>query len=204
MWEILTLAAEAMLGGMKASWGISIWKERDASCFQVWCERQTAVLFGVFLLLYGFVWFGSGKAMIALRSADLLCTYGILALVDGKKRIVPDEILFCYFAGQMLMGALGMPLDMLGKTVLTGILFTAVLSACVWVLGRKMGMGDVKILGVTAMTAGWGYTVQLLFLAMVLSLAYSICLLLIWRKDIRTEFPFVPFLAAGMVIHMVL
>ena len=138
MWEILTLAAEAMLGGMKASWGISIWKERDASCFQVWCERQTAVLFGVFLLLYGFVWFGSGKAMIALRSADLLCTYGILALVDGKKRIVPDEILFCYFAGQMLMGALGMPLDMLGKTVLTGILFTAVLSACVWVLGRKM------------------------------------------------------------------
>lgn len=204
IWEILTLAAESILGGMKAAWGLSLWKDQDASCFQVWCERRTAALFGVFLLLYGLVWFGSGKVVTALRSADLLCTYGILALVDGKKRIVPDEILLCYFAGQMLMGAFGMPLDMLGRTVLTGILFTAVLSACVWALGRKMGMGDVKLLGVTAMTAGWGYTVQLLFLAMALSLVYSICLLVILRKDIRTEFPFVPFLAAGMAIHMVL
>ena len=53
------------------------------------------------------------------------------------------------------------------------------------------------------MTAGWGYTLQLLFFAMGLSLVYGIGLLLVWRKDVRTEFPFVPFLAAGMAIQMV-
>lgn len=203
VWEILTLAAVSILGGMKAAWIVSLWKGRERSCCQVWCEKQTAVLSFVCLLLYGLVWFGSGKNLTMFQSADLLYTYVILAVIDGKRRIVPDEILFCYFAGQMLMGALGMPLEILGKTFLSGILFAGALFAFVWITGKKMGMGDVKLLGVTAMTAGWGYTLQLLFLAMGLSLVYGIGLLLIWRKDVRTEFPFVPFLAAGMVIQII-
>ncbi len=203
IWEILTLAAVSILGGMKAAWIVSLWKDRERSCCQVWCEKQTAVLSFVCLLLYGLVWLGYGKALTMLRSADLFYTYGILAMIDGKRRIVPDEILLCYFAGQMLMGALGTPLEILGKTLLSGMLFAGVLFAFVWIMGRKMGWGDVKLLGATAMTAGWGYTLQLLFFAMGLSLVYGIGLLLVWRKDVRTEFPFVPFLAAGMAIQMV-
>ncbi|MCI8269706.1 MAG: prepilin peptidase [Lachnospiraceae bacterium] len=200
--EILTWIAISILGGMKSVYGIDLWKGNKASLSQVCLKGQTYLLSGVWFFLYGLIGSFSGGSLLVLQSADLLCTYGILAMVDGRRRIVPDGILLCYFAGQMLWGALGTSPGILLHTVGTGAVFAGLLLLFVWLSGGKMGMGDVRLLGVTAMTAGWLYTLQVLFVAMGLSFIYSICLLL-QKRSLKTEFPFVPFLAAGMVIQMI-
>ena len=203
IWEALTLLTTAILGGMKSVLGITLWKGKEISFFQVWCDKWMYGLSAVWLLFYGVIWIGFGKSLAVIRHSDLLCTYVILAFIDAKRMIVSNKILICYFAGQMLFGALSLTPEKLLHISLTGIVFAAVLFVFVWIFGKKMGMGDIKLLGITAMTAGWKYTMQTLILAMGLSFLYSISLLWIKKKNMQTQFPFVPFLAIGIGIQII-
>lgn len=203
IWEIPTLLAISVLGGMKSTYGIELWKDRERPFSQIWTEKWMYKLAGCWLIFYVLVWLLFEKSIIAVRTADLLGTYGILAVIDGKCRIVPDWILICYFAGQMLLGALcNLPVDLL-QTCLMGIGFGIICMIFAWFSKGKMGMGDAKLLGITAMTAGCKYTMQILSIALMLSFFYSLYLLGFWKKCIRTEFPFVPFLAVGMAVHLI-
>ena len=201
IWTMLTLFAVSLLGGMKTAYGMELWKQDEPSFWKIWSKKPMYLWAGVWLSACILVWICSGWSVTAVRLLDLFVTYGILAAIDGKRKIVPDEILFCYLAGQMLLGALLMDPIQLFQVCLTGVIFLAVLLAVSWLSRGKMGMGDAKLLGVTAMTAGWNYTFQVLVLAMALSLVYSLFLLLICRKSVKTEFPFVPFLTAGMAVY---
>lgn len=203
-WEILTLIAVSVLAGVKSTYGLELWRGKESSVFLVWSMKQMYIMAGIGLLFYGLIWGMSGKSILTVRIVDLLSTYGILALVDGKQKVVPNGILACYFAGQMLMGALCTMPEELGLISLKGLIFAGILGMAAWFSKGKMGMGDVKLLGVTAMTAGWRYTFQLLAIALAFSFLYSICLIIFQKKNLRTEFPFVPFLAAGAVVQTVM
>lgn len=202
VWEIPVLMAVAMLGGIKMMYGISFWKNQDISIYGIWSDRHLYAAAAMLLFLYGGIWIFSGKEMGAVRYLDLLCTYGILAVVDGKQKIVPEQILLCFFAGQMLLGVSCVALAELLYGCLTGAALLALLLIIAWYSRGKIGIGDARLLGVTAMTAGWEYTIQLLVMAMALSFFYSMFLIVFFRKDVRTEFPFVPFLTAAMAIQM--
>ncbi len=157
----------------------------------------------VWMAGYLLIWIGSGRSVAAVQIADLLCTYMLLALVDGRCRVVPGMILLCYLSGQMLLGALYRTAEELFSIYVPGILFAAVTCILAQLSKGKVGMGDAKLLGVTAITAGWAYTVQILLFAMALSFIYSIGLLLFAKKSMQDAFPFVPFLAAGIAVHLV-
>ena len=203
VWRFPVLCVVSVLGGMKSVCGWKLWVGEDIALSGVWAEKQTYRLAGFWMMLYGLLWFASGKSAAFIRLVDLLCTYGILAAVDGKRRIVPDSILLCYFLDQMLLGALSMPAGRLLYIFLTGGIFTAAICGFSWLSKGKMGMGDARLLGVTAMTAGWEFGLQMLILAVMISFVYSIGLLVFFKKSVRTEFPFVPFLAAGIVVSIV-
>lgn len=200
VWELPVLCAVSVLGGIKSICGIKLWNGKEVSISEVWSEKKLYLLSGAWLVLYSILWFGSGRSPTIIRLADLLFTYVILAVVDGKRRIVPELILLCYFAGQMLLGALTAPIEELLRTLLTGGIFAAAIRLFAGLSGQRMGIGDARLLGVTAMTAGWGSAFQILILAVVVSFVYSIWLLAIRKKSMRTEFPFVPFLAAGAAV----
>lgn len=200
--EILTWFALSILGGIKSLYGIDLWNGKECSISQIWVEKRLYLLSAIWIAGYLLVWIGSGRSVAAVQTADLLCTYMILALVDGRCKIVPGSILLCYFSGQMLTSALYRTAAELLYVCGTGILFTAGAYALTWLSKEKVGMGDAKLLGVTAMTAGWVYTIQILIFAMVLSFIYSIGLLVFAKKSMQDAFPFVPFLAAGMAIHL--
>lgn len=204
VWEILVLITVSVLGGIKSTYGMELWKEKKSSVFLVWSKRQMYVMTGVWMLFYSLIWATAGKNIRMVRIVDFLCTYGILALIDGKRKIVPDGILICYFAGQMLLGALCTIPEELCWICLKGLTFAAILGIFVWFSKGKIGIGDAKLLGVTAMTTGWKYTFQLLATALFLSFLYSICLIVFQKKDMRTEIPFVPFLAAGAAVQIVM
>lgn len=224
--EWMVLLALSVLGALKSETAVYWWKGQEAFCF---VRRRTAAAqtdtegkeikanpsvfwlnagFGKqiagWLVIYAGLWLLSGKQMSVVRFADLFLSYGLLAVVDGKRRAVPDSILVFFFLGQLLLGAITMLPSAQFRLLASGSLFTVLLFLFAFFSGERIGMGDAKLLGVTAMAAGWGYVMQLFTAALLLSFVYSIFLLLFCRKSKKTEFPFVPFLTGGMLLHFVL
>lgn len=206
MWilEMLSLLALAMLDGMKTEYGIRLNNERDVPFTKIWRGRGIYLWAVVWLVIFSGVRILTGGNIRLIRMMDLAITYVILAFLDLKWRIVPDWILVCYLAGQLLFGAFSTGISELLRICFTGGIFGAALWAFSHFSGEKMGQGDVKLLCATAMTAGWAYAFQVFALGLVLSFLFSIYLILFRRKSVKTEIPFVPFLAAGNGILLAL
>lgn len=210
---ILALVFTAALGGMRITYGVDIWKGTERPFYRVWNGKNVYLGSVIWFVMLTGIWVFSswGKAGIwpenqylqAVRFGDLLATYGLLALVDAKQRIVPDRILACFFLGQMLLGGASMAPGALLLCLAGGFVFTCLMISFAWLSKGKLGMGDAKLLGVTAMTAGSLYTVQLIFVSLLISFFYGLWLLLVKRAGTKSEFPFVPCLALGMVINTI-
>ena len=200
--KLAALVFTAVLNGMKTVYGVEIYKEKEEPFWKVWNCRWLyicgAVSLGVFVLIY---YLGKGQ-MYYLRYADLLYTYLLLAIVDLKTRIVPDRILFLFLTGQLLMaGTEG--LIVLTAGLLGGLILGAVVLLVAATSGEKMGMGDGKLLAVTAIAAGWSYTLCILCIAMGLFLICGIWRILFRHSSMKAEMPFVPFLFLGTVIYFI-
>lgn len=154
-------------------------------------------------LTLGFFYRRTGS-LLPVCITDLAATYLILALVDAKKQVVPDSILLCFLAAQLCLGAAVQELSGLAAASLKGLLFALVLLALARISGGRMGMGDAKLLGVTAITAGCGYTVWVMCLAAIPVFLYSVGMLVFRRAQRKTEIPFVPFLALGVGMSLFL
>ncbi len=205
--EILTCLAilfTAVLMGMRVEYARGCMKDPEFPAGRVWTEKRTwlaalgwiVIFFGCFIL--------SGWNLTAVRILDLLACYLLFAAIDWKWRVVPEYLLICLLAGQLLLGAAAeLPMALLG-TCISGGIFFLVLLVLARVFKNGLGLGDVKLLGVTAMAAGWTYAVVIFGLALVFSLIFGLWLLVVKRKSIKTEVPFVPFLALAMLVHIVL
>ena len=132
----------------------------------------------------------------------MVITYFLLAAVDIRKKIVPNEILLCYLAGQMLMMAAFDTPEIWIQSWIGAIVLSVLLGILAWFSKGGLGLGDVKLLGVTALTAGWMYTIQVVCLALVPSFVYSIWALAVCHKGRKMEIPFVPFLLVGMMLQL--
>ena len=88
--------------------------------------------------------------------------------------------------------------------LIVGLIFLFILFFAAWVFKGRIGLGDTKLMGVTAMTAGIGYTLSMVFMAFMLSFVYSVIVLLIKKKNRKDEIPFVPFLTIGMLLQLMI
>lgn len=214
--EAVSLLAAAVLGGMEMIYGIWAWKEQEKAFHSVWTEKLLYQSIGVWLILLWGIWFAAARVgtgfkgifpqpgyLPAARFMALFLTYILLAAVDMKHKIIPDRILLCYFLSQILMGAASQSLAAMGRCLLEGSIFTVFLLVFACVSRGKLGMGDVKLLGVTAMTAGWMYTAQIAVYGLMISFVWGIWLLVFRKKSIKTEMAFVPFLLGGMMIQFI-
>ncbi len=200
---IAVLVVTALLNGMETVYSADYLRKEEKPFYRVWLCRK--------LYLWAFLWLlvhlGAGtvseRGLYLLRLADMVYIYLLLAAVDIKRRIVPDAILVCFLAGQLLWSGLMYLPDELIWTLVTGVVFFAAVMLFTWMSRGKMGMGDAALLGITALTAGWAYVVQILVIGLMLAFLYGIGLLLFRRISMKTEIPFVPFLAAAMVIHTI-
>lgn len=192
----------AVLNGMKTVY--AIWNCSDAAdpFWKVWNEKKLYYAGAVSLAVGAVLVILDQESLYFLRCADLFYTYLLLAIVDRKTKKVPDSILLVFLISQLLLagtgGLLALTEGLLGSVVFSvAIILTAVIS------GGKMGMGDAKLLAVTAITAGWGYTLTILCIAMALSVVYGLWLLLFRHLSAKEEVPFVPFLFLGTLIHLI-
>ena len=199
--SILVIILTAVLAGMRTVYGFDWCTNREKPFYQVWTSRRLYPAVFIWLVVYFLLWYLSDQSMTAIRLLDLVLTYLILAAVDVKRKVVPDPIFLCYFAGQMLMGALAVEPTELWHMVWTGTVFGAIVLISALISKEKVGMGDVLLLWITAMTAGWMYTLLILALGLFLSFAFGIVLIIFRRGTLNTEVPFVPFLTMGTILH---
>lgn len=203
MAEILILICTAVLMGMRCVYGFGVYRGTERPFYRIWEEKGLFLATAVFVVLYLGIWYAAGRSMSTVRIADLAISYLILAGIDGKRKVVPDFILICMFGGQMLLGVSVQPFSILWHAIWTGSVFGAAMAIVVYMSRGKAGMGDALLLWVTAMTAGWNYTLSLLFIGLFLSFLFSIGMLLFRRGTLKTELPFVPFLTAGLLIQLI-
>jgi leader peptidase (prepilin peptidase) / N-methyltransferase len=127
------------------------------------------------------------------------------AEMDRRWRIIPNRLVLVGLAYSLVCAALtGFPV--LGHHLLTALCC----GALVWLLrliGQVlfkqpgMGMGDVKLIGVTALFLGWE-ALWLLYLAVMLAGIYSMAGMLLGRIRRSACLPFAPFVAVSAFLSV--
>lgn len=199
---MIVLITEAVLQGMKLTFAWNAWKGRTVTFTGIFKERLCYLLSAIMAVVNLLAWYGSSQNLAILVYADLMLTYLVLAAVDIRHQIVPDRVLACFAMSQLFYGICRMPVEQLGAQVLTGAIVLALLSAGSLLSKGKFGLGDAKLLGVTAAFTGIGYLFQMMFFGMIAAFFYCIFLLVTKRATVKSEFPFVPFLAIGILFEL--
>lgn len=196
------LAAESLLWGGKLILARKFGGGSVPEKQKLWNEKRFYLLTLLCFLFFCGIFLCTGKELVILQYWDLVFSYLCLSIIDGKTHRIPDSYLIRFGIGQFVYRICALPMQGLGKEILGG-LFVFVLLSCLSILSKgSVGMGDAKLLGLTAVFTGIVYLVQMTFWGMLCAFLYSI-FLLVWKKGNRkTELPFVPFLALGMALHM--
>jgi len=68
--------------------------------------------------------------------------------------------------------------------------------------GRWMGVGDVKLVLFMGLVLGWPKILVALFLAFTIGALVSIGLMVLARKNLKSQIPFGPFLAGATMVAL--
>lgn len=150
----------------------------------------------IYLFLY--LQFGFTLKMIGLA---ILCSLLIvIAFIDFKLQIIPDELIVFGIAAGLLWNIGHWNLSfflngLIGLAIGGGLfLIIAILS------GGAMGGGDIKLMGVLGLWFGWKLILLTMLLSFVIGAVLSVLLLLLKIKKRKDTIPFGPFIAIGAFI----
>ena len=212
---LISIFFASLLGGMETGVCISKLKHMDIPLYKMWVHKPFYIYSCIWLILMMGLYMalrppledtgnGAAEAMLYPRLISLVLTYVLLSAVDLRLRIIPDEVLLLYLISQLLMASSYISFSALLLELIVGLIFLFILFFAAWVFKGRIGLGDTKLMGVTAMTAGIGYTLSMVFMAFMLSFVYSVIVLLIKKKNRKDEIPFVPFLTIGMLLQLMI
>lgn len=216
MWEAVTATGICLTGwlglrawycgremGMKklSEYG-QVWKKKDG----LWMDIAALAGMSCAYLL------GShhGLACVqCIRNALVLVWLLLIALVDGRKQIIPRALTNM---GWLCWILLGITAVITGTTFIQVLLFSAgglllgggVLLLCRLVSKGGMGMGDVRLFGVLGVLYGMNYTFSILFFTIALMSVYGLIAILFRRKGMKSMLPMGPFALAAYGICIVL
>ncbi len=182
-------------------------------------EIATALLF---LLIFNFSAFG-GPAVGWQFYQNLLsifyfllaaCFLLIIFVFDLKHFIIPDKVIFPAIAIAFLYRLFEVlkfgHWDLIGNWKLEignflGAAFGAAIFFLIIVLvsrGKWMGLGDVKLAFFMGLFLGFPNIVVALFLAFLIGAIIGVGLILVKKKNLKSELPFGPFLVTGTFIAL--
>jgi len=133
----------------------------------------------------------------------------VIFVYDLKHYIIPNEIVYpgivlgFGFWIWHLFGIWPAEVSMRPEDLALGILPTLFFLAIVlFSRGRWMGMGDVKLVLFMGLVLGWPNILVALFLAFTIGALVSIGLMVLARKNLKSQIPFGPFLAGATIIAL--
>lgn len=144
------------------------------------------------------------------RYLFLVCGLALIAWIDHKKQIIPNEILIvllivrtliltgeCLYAGRYWM-------SVIIAAVMGFMIGGGIFLVCYLLTRGAIGAGDVKLFAVLGYFVGSGMIFGTVFLIVLLSAFYSIGMLIMRKTTLKKEIPFAPFVFFGTVLAMAL
>ncbi len=196
------IAAEGLLLGLKIEVVYGEWRGESCSIKSIWKDKKLYGISLIGVLLLGLLCLAVKKELVVIQFLDLLISYLLLSAIDIRTKKIPDTFLICMGVGQLLYRLCAVSVQglfgecLIGFAVCVILLFVSVLTK------GSMGMGDAKLLGLTAVFTGVGYLIQIIFWGMLCAFVFSVLLLVCKKGTKKTELPFVPFLMGGILVHM--
>lgn len=182
-------------------WSIEQWSEKR---FRILVFLLVILMAGLCaeFILFQYLW------LKIFRYLLLLSGLAMIAWIDYKKRVIPNEILKillvlrtvilvgeCLYAGEYWMSVIFSAF--LGLLIGGGMFLF-----CYLITRGAIGAGDVKLFAVLGYFVGSGMIFGTIFLTVVLAAFCSIGMLLMRKTTLKQELPFAPFIFWGTVLAM--
>jgi prepilin signal peptidase PulO-like enzyme (type II secretory pathway) len=156
----------------------------------------------IFLLIFNF------KFLSILNLAFLFYVASALIIIfvyDLKHYIIPDKVLFPAIIVTFLyrlFESFWIPASA-GMTVLA-VIISAGFFFVIWLVskGKWMGFGDVKLAVLMGLLLGLPNVLVALFLAFFFGAIIGVILMVLEKKNLKSEIPFGPFLIAGTFLAL--
>lgn len=132
----------------------------------------------------------------------------LLTIIDIKKQIIPNIIVFILFVFVVLFDLMQVFILYNGNLsfglsfVIGGILAFVIFLASSVISRGGVGAGDIKLLTVIGLATGYG-VINIMFYTLVVMFLYSIIMLLLKRVKLRDHVPMVPFIYIGILLFFI-
>lgn len=140
--------------------------------------------------------------MYYLQIIDIILTIAMIAVIDVKRRVIPNRMLV-----YLVLSQLALVVCTEDATLsLVNIGISAVVFLLLVLLSKmskeQIGMGDVKFLTCINLIFGLAFVVYSLLLSLLVMLLFIIPRLIMKKSNLKSELPFAPFYGIGLIIYV--
>ena len=163
------------------------------------------------ILLFIFSYFVKDSGLLqAFVNAEVFIWLSVLALIDWKEKIIPNQailvgLIFWIIYSALRVIKLKVPIkdqlifSLIGALVCGGLLLVVALIA-----KSALGMGDVKMFTVIGLIYGFVKAYNILLFTMIIMAVVSIILLIAKKVNRKTAVPMAPFAVFGFIVSILL
>lgn len=131
----------------------------------------------------------------------------LLAIIDIKKKIIPNIVIIVLFVPIIIINLLqifvyGGGIELAVAYGLGAVLSFVIFFICMLITRGGIGAGDVKLFTLIGLASGLGVT-HIIFYSLCCSFLYSIVLLIMRRVKMKDFIPMVPFIYLGVLIFFI-
>ncbi len=123
-------------------------------------------------------------------------------LSDIRKREIPNRLIAVFLAAGIAFSVISLDLNVVLNAVIAFLLFGVVFLVISKITKGGVGEGDVKLIACSGLFLGISGLFSSVFMALMLTCAASIALLILRLANRKSFLPFAPFFLAGFVISI--
>ncbi|TYT20970.1 prepilin peptidase [Dictyoglomus thermophilum] len=160
-------------------------------------EFITGISYAILFWIYGF-------SLFIFKSLILISMLIPIFFIDLENMLIPDVIsipgivvglLFSFWEGNLVQGVLG-------SLIFGGILLLIYVVALLILKEEGMGQGDIKLGFMLGSFLGLKLSLFAIFLSYLIGGIFSIFVIVLRSKNLKTAIPFGPFLITGALISL--
>ena len=164
---------------------------------------HVSVSFLIALFVSLLVYLGDRDIILTAQLGVFCLILTAIAYVDFKKNIIPNFLVGTILLLVILINLLHWDLSYTFSSILAFVVFGAI-TYMLHVLSKEaLGMGDVKLLTVTATLFGITEAIALFFVTFVLSALIGIVLISVFKKSRKQTIAFAPMLLLGLLVSVI-
>ena len=160
------------------------------------------------IIFFKFFVFGETGFLRALMNAEVFIWLAVLAIIDGKLKIIPNRMILVGLGFWLVLVLLDIFVaqtrweTVILYSAIGGLITGGVLMVIALLVKSALGMGDVKMFFVLGLLYGLSDVYYILLLSLVMMAVVSLVLLLLKKVTAKTAVPMAPFVVLGFLVFL--